>query len=68
MRVSKKLVKVSGMQHLNWQVFVVNHPAPNAFVLPGTHPFCVEIDKMAAKFLFLVEFSGLLTQKMVWLQ
>ncbi len=32
---------MSGMSHLNWEVYVINHPLKNAFVLPGKGPLGV---------------------------
>lgn len=34
-RVAKRLINVSGMSGLNWEVHVVNSNEPNAFVIPG---------------------------------
>ncbi|KAJ3126225.1 hypothetical protein HK098_007781 [Nowakowskiella sp. JEL0407] len=34
-KVARRIIEVSGMSDVNWQVFVVNSPQINAFVLPG---------------------------------
>ncbi|RCI02477.1 hypothetical protein CU098_011327 [Rhizopus stolonifer] len=34
-RVAKRLVRVSGMDHMKWEFHVVDSPERNAFVLPG---------------------------------
>ncbi|KAL1930441.1 hypothetical protein VTP01DRAFT_10603 [Rhizomucor pusillus] len=55
-RVAKRIVKVSGMDDLQWEFYVIEHPEPNAFVLPGGKvfvftgilPFVLNEDGMAA--------------------
>ncbi|KAJ3320559.1 hypothetical protein HDV06_005182 [Boothiomyces sp. JEL0866] len=34
-KVSKSLIRVSGLSHLDWEVYVVDQNIKNAFVLPG---------------------------------
>ncbi|KAJ3087324.1 hypothetical protein HK102_011357, partial [Quaeritorhiza haematococci] len=34
-KVAERIIKVSGMNDLSWEVYVVNSPQRNAFVLPG---------------------------------
>ncbi|KAI8074275.1 peptidase family M48-domain-containing protein [Gilbertella persicaria] len=38
-RVAKRLVRVSGMDHMKWEFHVVDSPERNAFVLPGGKVF-----------------------------
>lgn len=38
-RVAEPLVKVSGLQDLNWTFHVIQSPQRNAFILPGGHTF-----------------------------
>ncbi|CAG8606409.1 3529_t:CDS:2, partial [Ambispora gerdemannii] len=33
--VAERIIKVSGMEHLNWEFHVISSPEKNAFVLPG---------------------------------
>ncbi|EEB09315.1 metallopeptidase Oma1 [Schizosaccharomyces japonicus yFS275] len=41
-RVMKKIIAVSGMQNLRWELHVIRDPTPNAFVLPGGKVFVFE--------------------------
>ncbi len=34
-KVAVRLIQVTGLTHLNWELYVVNSPVPNAFILPG---------------------------------
>ncbi|RHZ89749.1 hypothetical protein Glove_11g57 [Diversispora epigaea] len=34
-QVAERIIRVSGMQDLNWEIFVIESPERNAFVLPG---------------------------------
>ncbi|CAG8625954.1 11462_t:CDS:10 [Ambispora leptoticha] len=34
-RVAERIIKVSGMEHLHWEFYVIASPEKNAFVLPG---------------------------------
>ncbi|KND01294.1 uncharacterized protein SPPG_03104 [Spizellomyces punctatus DAOM BR117] len=34
-RVAERLIKVTGMSNLHWEVYVIEDPQKNAFVLPG---------------------------------
>ncbi|KAI8052053.1 peptidase family M48-domain-containing protein [Syncephalis plumigaleata] len=38
-RVAERIIQASGMTDLNWEVFVIDSPIPNAFVLPGGKVF-----------------------------
>ncbi|KAI8994895.1 peptidase M48 [Pilobolus umbonatus] len=38
-RVGERLVKVSGMENIKWEFYVVDSPEKNAFVLPGGKVF-----------------------------
>ncbi|KAI9026606.1 peptidase family M48-domain-containing protein [Phycomyces nitens] len=38
-RVAKRLVRVSGMDHMHWEFYVIDSPERNAFVLPGGKVF-----------------------------
>ncbi|KAG2217495.1 hypothetical protein INT45_012613 [Circinella minor] len=38
-KVAKRIVKVSGMDNLEWEFHVIDSPEPNAFVLPGGKVF-----------------------------
>jgi predicted Zn-dependent protease len=38
-RVAKRIIQVSGMRDLKWEVHVIDHQEPNAFVLPGGKVF-----------------------------
>ncbi|KAI9591102.1 peptidase family M48-domain-containing protein [Syncephalis fuscata] len=38
-RVAERIIQASGMTELNWEVFVIDSPIPNAFVLPGGKVF-----------------------------
>ncbi|RKP24554.1 hypothetical protein SYNPS1DRAFT_23371 [Syncephalis pseudoplumigaleata] len=38
-RVAERIIRASGMTDLHWEVFVIDSPIPNAFVLPGGKVF-----------------------------